>query len=183
VFDVEGVRSFLSAPGRRFFLVELLASFTRISSGRVWVRTRRGYRWRRFSELDPVRLVEVVEAMGVAQRPGGYRRLGDVLLFLAGLFPDHTARYPLSAFDQVRLLRSAGIDAATPSLTAGELAVHDFLAAAFYRRAVETAVAQVGAAPSVLLDVADNVVYARRILNYLADRYLHHHEWWLGRPA
>src|SRR5438552_13105929 len=42
VFDVAGLREFLSRPWHRFFLTELLASYTHVSSGSVMVATRRG---------------------------------------------------------------------------------------------------------------------------------------------
>ena len=44
------------AHNSRFFFVELLASYTHVVSGSTWTATRRGWRRRRFSELDPVQL-------------------------------------------------------------------------------------------------------------------------------
>src|SRR5207253_10815512 len=41
VFDVGGLREFGADPFRRFFLVELLASYTNVSSGSVLVQTSR----------------------------------------------------------------------------------------------------------------------------------------------
>src|SRR5579862_5697579 len=49
VFDVVRLRDLLADPPTRFFLVELLASYTRLTSGATWERTRRGWRRRRFS--------------------------------------------------------------------------------------------------------------------------------------
>ena len=43
VFDVGKLREFVSHPMRRFFLVELLASYTRVASGSVLVKTGRGW--------------------------------------------------------------------------------------------------------------------------------------------
>ena len=54
VFDAPALRDFLSEPARRLFLAELLASFTRVASGRYRVRVGGRMRTRRFSELDPV---------------------------------------------------------------------------------------------------------------------------------
>ena len=51
---------FLAAAARRYLLVEFLASFTKVASGRIWVKTRRGCRSRRCSGLDLVRMVDVV---------------------------------------------------------------------------------------------------------------------------
>jgi hypothetical protein len=54
-----------------------------------------------------------------------------------------------------------------------DLAFHEEAGAAWYRRAVDAAVAAVGAGPELLRDVADHFQQARRILNHLTDRYLH----------
>ncbi|MFP3915744.1 MAG: hypothetical protein ACLFWM_12775 [Actinomycetota bacterium] len=182
VFDVGSMREFVDEGSRRLFLTEFLASFTKLASGRMWVRTRRGYRSRRFSELDPIRLSEYVEGLPAAQRPAGYRRLGDVALFLSGIFPDHTARHPIPPVHRERLTRSAGLEPAL-ALTGADLEFHEALGEAWYRRAAEEAIALVGAAPGALRYVADNFRPARRILNYLADRYLHYYETGLSRPA
>src|SRR5215510_13784026 len=91
LFDAPALRDFLAAPARRLFLAELLASFTRVASGRYRSRVGGRLRTRRFSELDPVRLAGLLEAVPRAERPGVYRRLGDVTLFLTGVFPDYAA--------------------------------------------------------------------------------------------
>ncbi len=70
VFDVGGLREFLAPPPHRTFLAELLASYTRVASGTVWQRTARGWRRRRYSELDPVRLAQLLEVVPEAQRAG-----------------------------------------------------------------------------------------------------------------
>ena len=85
VFAVEPLRA-VADPLRRFFFVELLASYTHVVSGSTWVATRRGWRRRRFSELDPVQLAGLLDAVAAAERPGVLRRLGDLSLFLTGVF-------------------------------------------------------------------------------------------------
>ena len=69
VFDAPALRDFLGEPARRLFLAELLASFTRVASGRYRVRVGGRMRTRRFSELDPVRLAGLLD--GGAARPNG----------------------------------------------------------------------------------------------------------------
>ncbi len=183
VFDVASLRSFLDEGTRRFFLIEFLASFTRVASGGMWVRTRKGYRRKRYSELDPVRFAELVDRLPASHRAGGYRRLGDVALFLSGVFPDHTARNPLGELDRERLARSAGVDGTEPVANADDLRFHEVVGAGWYRRAVDAATATVGAGPEFLLDVADRFHHARRILNYLADRHLSRFDSGLMGPA
>ena len=74
LFDAPALRDFLADPARRLFLAELLASFTRVASGRYRVRAGGRTRTRRFSELDPVRLAGLLEAVPQAERPGVYRQ-------------------------------------------------------------------------------------------------------------
>jgi hypothetical protein len=104
VFDVEALRTFVTEPSHRGMLAELLASYTRVASGSFWIRTARGWRRRRYSELDPVRLASLLEVVPAAERAAVYRRLGDLALFLSGVFPEHTLRHPLPP-RQVELLR------------------------------------------------------------------------------
>ena len=114
VFAVAPLRQLLDDPLRRFFFVELLSSYTHVVSGRTWVATRRGWRRRRFSELDAVQLAELLETVPPAELSGVLRRLGDLALFLTGVFPDHTATTPLGRPSaEARLLRSAGVQPVT----------------------------------------------------------------------
>ena len=173
VFDAPALRDFLSEPARRLFLAELLASFTRVASGRYRVRVGGRMRTRRFSELDPVRLAGLLDAVPRAERPGVYRRLGDVTLFLTGVFPDYATTRALGSLDAGRLLRAARLPswqqerlADTPAMDLWE-----YLGARWYRAARDLAPA---ATARVLVagDVADRFRQARRVLNHLADRYL-----------
>lgn len=108
LFDVATLRALVADPLRRWFLVDLLASYTRVSSGVVWTRTARGWRRRRFSELDPASLAEQLSLVGPSEQAGVYRRLGDLALFLLGVFPDHLPSLTGAARD--RLLRLSGVD-------------------------------------------------------------------------
>lgn len=181
VFDVDSLREFIDDMTRRYLLSEFLSSFTRITSGSVWVRTERGYRRRRYSELDPVGLAEMVDSLPSGQQPAGYRRLGDVTLFLTGVFPDHTARHPVSGMHRDRLARLAGVD----SEEAFDLDYVQFLekvGSASYDRAAGASVLSPDG-QRLLHDMAANFIPARRFLNYLADRYLHRLETGLMNPV
>ena len=59
LFDAGALREFLAEPQRPLFLAELLASFTRVASGRYRSRAGGRMRTRRYSELDPVRLASL----------------------------------------------------------------------------------------------------------------------------
>lgn len=183
VFDVETLRQFICDDFRRYFVIEFLASFTRVASGVIWVRTPRGYRRRRYNELDPVGLTELVEAMPPSQRAAGYRRLGDVALFLAGVFPDHTYRSSLGEMARSRLARSAGISDVGSLDAEHDVRFFEVVGPGWYVRAVDSASQAVGVGPEYLRDVASRFTDARRLLNFLADRYLHRYDTGLMNPA
>ena len=190
VFDAPELRDFLGSARRRLFLAELLASFTRVASGRYrepsrWdtgrrrpgasgvPRPRAGGRTRRFSELDPVRLAGLLDVAPDESRPGIYRRLGDVSLFLTGVFPDYAVMHALGPVDASRLLRAARVPAGERDdlETAPSLDLLEYLGARWYRAAL--AAAPVRTAPlAVVGEIAERFRQARRVLNHLADRYL-----------
>jgi hypothetical protein len=192
VFDTPQLRDFLGSAQRRLFLAELLASFTRVSSGRYRVPSNWGgrsgsggsggsgasggrtrTRTRRFSELDPVRMAGLLDVATAQTRPGIYRRLGDVSLFLAGVFPDYSAAHALGPVDVSRLLRSARVpaDERDRLATAPALDLLEYLGTRWYRAALATAPVRT-ARLDVIGEVAGQFHQARRVLNHLADRYL-----------
>jgi hypothetical protein len=173
LFDAPALREFLDAPARRLFLAELLASFTRVASGRYRVAAGGRTRTRRFSELDPVRLAGLLDAVPDAERPGIYRRLGDVTLFLTGVFPGYATARALGPVGAARLLRAAGLPAAEQDRLAGPPGIElwEYLGAGWYRAARDLAPVST-ARVRVVGDVADRFRQARRVLNHLADRYL-----------
>jgi hypothetical protein len=173
LFDAPALRDFLGEPARRLFLAELLASFTQVASGRYQVRAGGRMRTRRFSELDPVRLAGLLDAVPPAERPGVYRRLGDVTLFLAGVFPDYATTRALGPLDAGRLLRAARLPSSQQEHLASTPAMElwEYLGARWYRAARDLAPAAT-ARMVVVGEVADRFQQARRVLNLLADRYL-----------
>ena len=190
VFDTPELRDFLGSAERRLFLAELLASFTRVASGRYRVPSRWGgsgpgsapgpgagsggrSRTRRFSELDPVKLAGLIEVAPEESRPGIYRRLGDVSLFLAGVFPDYSAMHAFGPVDVSRLLRSARVPAGDRDglAAAPALDLLEYLGARWYRAALATAPVRT-ARLDVVGEVAERFRQARRVLNHLTDRYL-----------
>jgi hypothetical protein len=173
LFDAPALRDFLDAPARRLFLAELLASFTRVASGRYRSRVGGRSRTRRFSELDPVRLAGLLEAVPQAEQPGVYRRLGDVALFLTGVFPDYTAAHALGPVNAARLLRAAQLPASQRERLTDAPAIEllELLGARWYRAARDLAPVTT-ARITVVGEVADRFRQARRVLNHVADGYL-----------
>jgi hypothetical protein len=172
VFDTAGLKDFGADPLRRFFLVQLLASYTNVASGSMLVKTSRGWRRRRFSELDPMRLIELAELVPEFERASVYRRLGDLSLFLTGIFPDYAAERLVAKHERRGLERA--LRPADRERSEGRDGI--WLLEQLGRRAYR--IAQQGAdrdAPmaGVLADVSENFAVARRVLNFLTDRYLY----------
>jgi hypothetical protein len=114
VFEVDALRELVADPLRRLFLADLLASYTHVASGALWVKGRGGWRHRRFSELDPAQFAELILSVPPDERLVLYRRLGDLALFLTGVFPDHAGGHVLTPIAASRLRRAVG-GGASPS--------------------------------------------------------------------
>jgi len=174
VFGVAPLNDLLADPGRRLFLVELLASYTHVASGTTWQRTRRGWRRRRFSELDPVRLAGLLEAVEPSERAGVYRRLGDLALFLTGVFVDHGAVFEIGPAGAERLARLSGLRPGTGTPVPGPELL-EALGSRWYSLALGAARATrtpVTGTLRAVEDIATRFVEARRVLNVVTDWYL-----------
>jgi hypothetical protein len=182
LFDAPELRDFLGSPARRLFLAELLGSFTRnagapyrAAPGRrqaAWpARGARGSR--RFSELDLGRMAGLLDAVPENERAGIYRRLGDVALFLTGVFPDYAVAHALGPVSAARLLRAARAPAGQQDQLAAApaLDLFEYLGSRWYRAAWGLAPART-ARLAVVAEVADRFRQARRVLNHIADRCL-----------
>jgi hypothetical protein len=196
LFDAPELRDFLGSQARRLFLAELLASFTRNrggqypaappAGGRTGLRQERAARRaRRFSELDLPRMAGQLEDVPEADRPGLYRRLGDVALFLTGVFPDYAVAHALGPVSASRLLRSAQVPVRGREelATAPAIDMLEYLGAEWYRAAWARASVRT-ARLAVVAEVADRFRQARRVLNHIADRRLFPAgDPWLAPPA
>lgn len=191
IFDVSGLQDFAAGSFRRLFLAELLASYTHVASGSTWVRTARGWRRRRFSELDPLRLIELAELVPDAERPAVYRRVGDLALFLTGVFPDYAGDRLLPSIARQRLqraLRRSGEDPGVSRPGPDDQVMPESmkLLEQVGRRSYQLAWRGADAAAGeVLADVAEGFGQARRLLNFLTDRYLFRfrHQWFVPPEA
>jgi len=179
VFDVAGPREWLDARHRRLFLADLLASYTRVAVETIWFRTGRGWRRRRFSDLNPLNLAELVELVPPDQRPAVLRRLGDLCLFLSGVFGDHVNQHPLEPRYLARLARLLGgaehggqFPEAMPSelVLAGGGGVWEMDWVG--QRAYRLAAPQSGPDRSLLVEFADGFSRARRVLDALSREHL-----------
>jgi len=190
VFDGPQLAAYLASSAHRLFLAELLASFARSSSGVVVTRTSQGLRRRRWNDLDLGRLAMLLDALPEPERPPVWRRLGDLALFLSGVFPAAIERALSGRLDPARLARTTGL-ATPPAPDLGPAELFEWFGAGWYRLAAShastsparpgdaspgsvAAVVATAAAVSVtaLRDNAEHFHQARRVLNAAADRYL-----------
>jgi hypothetical protein len=194
LFDVARLRDFAASPWNRYFLTELLASYTHVASGSFIVPTRRGLRRQRFSELDPVRLAGLLEVVSEAERPGVLRRLGDLALFLTGVFPDYVARRGFAPIEQSRLARAARKPSSRAAAGPGGAASHAIpgdgdavaLLEQLGRRCYRAAFELLRGLPvpdnvAVLGELPERFGDARRILGLVTERHLFpHRDRWFG---
>jgi hypothetical protein len=171
VFDTGSLRDFGADPFRRIFLAQLLASYTKVASGSTFVRTSRGWRRRRFSELDPMRLIELAEMVPEAERPSVYRRLGDLSLFLTGIFPDYAGERMIAERERRQLERALGAADRERSERQDGVWLLEQIGRRAYRIALQGADRRAAMA-GVLAEISENFAAARRVLNFLTDRYL-----------
>jgi hypothetical protein len=165
--DLEQLRDFLSSLAHRLFLAELLTSFT-TPSERYPVPAEGPVETGRTSGLDPTDLARVLDEVPTTDRPGVYRRLGDVALFLAGVFPDQARR----VFGQVQpeaLLPVVGPGQRTDVTPA--ISLLERLGSRWYRTAYELAPVH-STRLAVVAEVADRFAVARTVLDQVAHRHL-----------
>ena len=94
VFDSKKVVKLLDVPMIPEYLAHLLASFTKIESSTRLVRVRKGvYKRRYLNDMDMDSLITLAASANEMERFGYYKRIGDVCLFITGLFREYIARY------------------------------------------------------------------------------------------
>jgi hypothetical protein len=166
LFDVKRVVELLQDAAVRDYLAILLASFVRVESATVRVRVRPGI-WHRYrvSELDVESMLRYAGTLDHDSRFPVYRRIGDVCLFLAGIFPEH-----------IHGLRRSGSGGQLRPPARGRLltTLEDYEAQgqALYRLASEHELAREHGLDDVLGRLSEDFVLAEKALNFVATRYL-----------
>jgi hypothetical protein len=173
VFDVAPLCEFIEDPGRMFFLISLLESFAVPTPAPV--------------PADPLDLADMAqwfEQALPADRATLLRKMGDLSLFAAGVFPDHAGPRLLGPVDAIRL-------GGTVDMTSDEilglfdhgsfspgLDALESLGSRWYAGAVDA-----GSAPAVVSGVASRFRAARRVLNHVSDNYLYELDFQWGLAA
>lgn len=166
LFDIEPLHEFIEDPGRTSFLAALLASFATPEALPVPA-----------GPFDLQGIALWLEQALPADRAVLFRRLGDLSLFLTGVFPDHTGTNPFTAIEAAQLGKTIGkspdqmLALCDQSMPASALDALESLGSDWYEASLDQKNAAL-----VVGDVAARFRSARRILNHLADRYLNNIE-------
>ena len=100
VFDSQEMLGLLRDEGVLMYLAHMLSTFTRLESYTYTFRIGPGV-WRklRFNDMDLKSLLQFAGVVDENYRMGLYKRIGDLCLFLLGMFPNYISteyRYPFS---------------------------------------------------------------------------------------
>lgn len=166
VFDTGAVRDLLMREPVVRYLIDLLASFTRIESYVLPIRLRKGI-WRkvRFNNMDIDNLVSFCRTLPEDQRLALYKRIADVCLFMVGVFPEQ------AAFDYSQ----PGGEAPGAAVRGGGRGAQEYEEEGrrFYRLAAEHSLLRGSEESEVMWLLGEKFNIARKPLNIISDRYLH----------
>ena len=166
LFDADRVVQLLAREPVRDYLATTLASFTRIESVTVLTELRPGI-WRayRTNELDIEGMMRYSQTLDEAFRFASYQRIGDVCLFLTGMFPEYINgryRYPLSGQLRPRM-RGRLVQ---------KVEDYEVYGQAFYQKAAEHEVARREGLDDVLITLSQDFILAEKPLAFITNRYL-----------
>ncbi|SVC62245.1 uncharacterized protein METZ01_LOCUS315099, partial [marine metagenome] len=176
VFDSVTVADFLDSPYVLEYLAHMLASFTRIQSYIVPVTKRKGIRRRiRYNDMDIDSLIQFAAKAEESERFSFYKRIGDVCLFVTGLFRDHTysdAGKTSMMRDSVYRVRQSSSPVWSRSI---KRSVEEYEAEGkrFYKLAGLHPTASMLELSDVFNVLREQFTAARKPLAFLATHYLH----------
>jgi hypothetical protein len=163
LFDADQVVQLLAPAPVRDYLATMLASFTRVESVTMLVEVKKG-RWRgyRTHEFNIEGMIRYSQTLDEPFRFAPYKRIGDVCLFLSGLFPEAINRQT----------RSPQNGRSRRGSTLQKIEDYEAYGRAFYRLAAEHEQARRENIAEVLARLSENFILAEKPLSFLATRYL-----------
>lgn len=153
VFEAPQAAEFLGESALREYLIEMLCSFVRTNTGVLWWKERGAWRKRKFSDLDLDDMIALCHLVEPALRPHLYKRIADLALFLAGIYPDQATRWTRRRPAQARTVPE-----------------YERKGRQFYALAAREH--ELPWPASVFEGLAQKFTPARQTLNTLSDRYL-----------
>jgi hypothetical protein len=166
VFDAQEVGDFLNREPLLRYMADMLSSFTKIESYTIPILIRQGI-WKRirFNDLDITSLRSCCEVVEDPHRFAFYKRIGDICLFILGIFPDYARqnyRYPSSA--QLR--------PPLPGETRISPEEYEAEGRKFYRLAADHPVAAKLEMAETFWSLHTDFLKAKKPLNFIAEHYL-----------
>ena len=155
IFEAPQATRLLGDLGTREYLIEMLCSFVRTNSSLLYWKDRGAWHKRKFSDLDMDDMIALCHLVEPAFKPRLYKRVADIALFLAGIYPDHGSFF--SRGPRSRATRCAVAD-------------YEREGRRFYTLAARKPEPPWPA--SVFEDLAQKFTLAREALNSLNDFYL-----------
>jgi hypothetical protein len=167
VFDANELVSLLSRSSILTYLAKMLSSFTKVESYALLFKDQKGI-WKkiRFNDMDIDSLIRFSEVVEEAFQFGLYKRIGDVCLFMLGIFPEHIEaahRYPLSGEIRPDIFGKPRRSEADYAARGQE----------FYQRAASHPVAAERGLSETFHALSEKFDQAKKPLNFIVDHYLH----------
>ncbi|MBI2917983.1 MAG: hypothetical protein HYY01_08305 [Chloroflexi bacterium] len=167
VFDSHEVVGLMKDRQLRDYLPDMLASFTKTQSTTVYFKARHGYRRRSYSDMDLDDMVQLSELAEAEVRFPFYKRIGDICLFITGIFPEH-----VSVQHPVQLSARPAVAGRRPRA----LEEYEEYARRFYHLAAQHVSSETAGLEAILLTLAENFSLARKPLNYMSEKYIKVHK-------
>lgn len=93
IFEVPQAIELLGKAAIRDYLTEMLCSFVRAGSGVLYRNEQGMLQERKFSDLDMDDMIALCRWVEPHIKPRLYKRIADIALFVAGVYPDHTSHF------------------------------------------------------------------------------------------
>jgi hypothetical protein len=166
LFDADRVVRLLAQKAVQDYLATMLASFTRVEHMTVLAEVKPGT-WRayRTNEFNIEGMMRYSQTLDEPFRFTPYKRIGDVCLFLAGMFPKYIN-------GQYRYPRTGQLRPRMRGRVVQKIEDYEAYGRAFYQRAAEHDAARREGLDEVLTTLSENFILAEKPLAFIATRYL-----------
>ncbi|MCX7796614.1 MAG: hypothetical protein N2380_08865 [bacterium] len=165
VFDIEKVRELINEDDILNYLINMLVSFTRTESQTIYyvVKGRRGLRRIKFSDIDVFDMIRLADMIEEGMRFPIYKRIGDICLWLLGIFPEYVMPRSLTTSN---LPIRVGFR--------HKLSIEDYeeIGRTFYRLASNSYDAKIFGLDKPLSILSESFTIAEKPLNLISERYL-----------
>ncbi len=164
IFDSKDVVELLNNKDILIYLANMLSSFVKINSYSVLIRLRKGI-WRRyrFSDFDIKSLIRYSEMVDEEMRFSSYKRIGDICLFISGVFPEYISE------DYKHLFKThLKVEIISQLSREGYIRHGEY----YYKKAAQLRAAQKSDLAEILEKLSENFTTATKPLSHMSNQYL-----------